>query len=165
MTVDHPVDNNYTTAATMEETEINMAVDGSTTPVSFKVAPPNSDKWQITRMIISMLDSTSMDDGKFGGIASLDNGVLVRTVKSGVVQTSTIWKNNGAIAGDMYDLNYADKAPAGQYGLRGRWTFTRLGVIIELVGVDADYVEILIQDDLTDLDSFMIEAQGRIFGN
>jgi len=68
------------------------------------------------------------------------------------------------VGNDMYDLTYAAKPPAGQYGLIARWTFTRAQFVADLDGATGDYLECLIQDDLTDLDSFQIKGQGRLFG-
>lgn len=165
VTVNRPVDNDYTTAAVISEVVINMNVDGSGAPVSYIIEPPSGETWQITRLMINMLDGSAMDDGMFGGIAALTNGVLLRAHNSGNLLSPALWQTNGDIANDMYDVDYADKAPAGQYGLRGRWTFTKMGAVVELIGSEVDFIEILIQDDLTGLLSFTIKAQGRIFGN
>ena len=159
-----PIDHAYATSAVINEIEYNMNVDGSSTSVSYKICPPAGELWQATRIIIEILDSTAMDDGLFGGRAALENGVLMRSSKSGIKHTLTLWRTNGGMANDMYDVEYTPKAPAGQYGLRGRWTFTNLGIIIELIGDNSDYEEVIVQDDLTGLDRFTIKAQGRIFG-
>ena len=163
-TVNRPIDRSYTTASTVDKVAINMNVDGSVTPVAFRLTPPAGEVWQITRIIPYMLDATSMDDGKFGGMTALPNGTLLRSARNGAITTAAVWQTNGDMAGDMFDLNYSEKAPAGSYGLRGRWTFTNLAVIIELVGNDGDYAELLVEDDLTPLDVFSMKVQGRVFG-
>ena len=66
---------------------------------------------------------------------------------------------------DMYDVLYSDKAPAGNNGTNGRWTFTKAEVVAELDG-DASPIqklEVLVQDDLTGLISFTMRGQGRVF--
>jgi len=62
------------------------------------------------------------------------------------------------------NVDYSDKAPAGNHGVNGRWTFTQAEVVAEITGttVPVQKMEILIQDDLTDLLSFKIRAQGRV---
>ena len=65
----------------------------------------------------------------------------------------------------MYDVAYADKAPAGFFGLTGRWTFTTAEFVADIDGANGDYLEVLIQDSLVDLDNFNITAKGRLFGS
>ena len=65
---------------------------------------------------------------------------------------------------DMFDVTYTDKAPAGQYGVRGRWTFTRAEFIVELDGAAGDKFELLVQDNLTGLSTYEKKCQGRLFG-
>jgi len=163
ITVNRPIDNNYTTSADIYEISTNMAVDGST-PISFVVHPPAGMIWQITRLILTITDGAAMDDGKFGSLSPLANGVLIRAHRGGLLATGTSWVTNGDIATDMYDVTYTDKAPAGENGLRGRWTLTKLGAILELNGDDNDSIEVMIQDNLSTLTSFTMKAQGRIFG-
>lgn len=172
LTLDRPliIDLDIGDAADIVTTSLN--VNGTLAlPVTFKIIPPNGTLsliWQLTRIIINMTDATAMDDGKFGGITGgLTNGVVLRVVKgSGEIQELTNWKKNGDLALDMYDVTYVDDTlgPAGLYGLRGRWTFTKAEFIVELDGLNGDYFELLVQDDLTGLDSFEIKSQGRLFG-
>lgn len=167
LTLDRPLANDYTTSAEVIEVNSNMAVLGTlSSPIIFEVDPPPSTIWQITRLLISITSTTDMDDGRFGGIPALTNGVVIRaTTAAGRTVVFSNWKNNTDIKLDMYDVEYAAKAPAGQYGLRGRWTFTNAQIVAELDG-DGDPVEsmqILIQDDLTDLETFNVKAQGRVF--
>lgn len=167
ITFDRPIGNDYTTLATIERVVANMAVNGSlASPVIFEVDPPTGTVWQITRLLISMVHATAADDGKFGGIPALTNGVSLRaTTSAGRTVVFGNWKTNGDMALDMYDVVYSDKAPAGANGTRGRWTFTKSEVVAEIDG-DADPVQkldILIQDDLRGLIDFQIKAQGRVF--
>ena len=168
VTLDRPVGNDFTTAAVIDEVLTNMAVVGSlAAPQSFIIKPPVGTIWQITRILPTILDSTSMDDGLFGGIAALTNGVSLRAVTSaGRTIVFANWKTNGQMRSDMYNVDYLSKAPAGQFGLGGRWTFTNAEVVAELDG-DAtsppQQLEVLIQDDLTGLDEFILKGQGRVF--
>ena len=167
LTLDRPIANNYTTSADIIKVETNMAVNGSlAAPVIFEIDPPITNIWQITRILISMTDQTSMDDAKFGGLVALTNGVSLRaTTSAGRTVVFANWKSNQDLKLDMFNVDYSTKAPAGFFGLNGRWTFTASEVVAELDG-DADPIqkmEILIQDDLTGLDTFIIRAQGRVF--
>ena len=137
-----------------------MAVDGSTTVIC-SICPPLEEVWHIQRIILSILDATAMDDSKFGGITALLNGVVVRENLSTGYHTLTDWKNNSDMIEDYYDLTYSNKAAAGQFGLRGRWTFSNSGAIVKLDWALGDKLEILIQDDLTGLIHFGVKAQGH----
>jgi len=164
VTVNREIDNSYTTAAVVKEVLINMNVDGSTTAVSFKVKPPTGEIWQLTRYIPYGLDNAAMEDTNFMGLSALLRGVAVRTSKNGIIRTPSVWHTTGDMANDMYDLIYPDKVPAGKYSVRGRWTITKMGAILELVGDDGDYVELLVQDNLVGIEKYTNRLQGRIFG-
>jgi len=162
LTFDRPISNDYTTVATVERVVTNMAVLGTlANPAIFQIDPPLGTIWQFTRILISMVHAAAGDDGKFGGIAALTNGVALRaTTTAGRIVTYANWKTNGDMALDMFDVVYSDKAPAGANGTKGRWTFTKSEVVAEVDG-DASPIqqlEVLIQDDLTGLISFEIKG-------
>ena len=167
VTLDRPISNDYTTAALITEVNTNMAVAGTlASPQIFEIDPPDGVVWQLTRLLHSITASTVMDDAKFGGIAALTNGVSLRAcTAAGRTVVYANWKSNYDQKLDMFDVTYSSKAPAGSYGLNGRWTFTNAEVIVELDG-DASPVQslqVLIQDDLTGLDTFFMRCQGRVF--
>lgn len=162
ITLDSPIDFALTSAAVVTQVLQDMNLSGSlASPQSFRVAPPSDETWDIIRLLFSMTDETVMDDSKFGGATALTNGVVIRYSNNGVLRTIAKWKDNSQIADSMYDVTYSDKAPAGSYGLRGRWTFTNAGGIIKLAGATSDYLEILVQDNLTVLTDFHATAQGH----
>jgi hypothetical protein len=170
LTLDRPIGNDYTTSAVVLKVTSEMAVVGSlASPQAFEVEAPAGNVWQITRILISMGHLTAADDGKFGGIAALTNGVAIRaTTAAGRTVTFANWKTNGDMKLDMYDVIYSAKAPAGENGTNGRWTFTKSEVVAELNGdaTPLQKMEVLIQDDLTagtGITSFRIRAQGRVF--
>lgn len=165
LTLNRPLDNNHLVGAVVQEVEIGMNVTSSlASPNSFKIQPPSNERWQITRLMTTMLDDSSMDDGKFGGIDALPNGVVIRLRRNGSTQTLTHWKSNADLKDDMYDVTYSDRAPAGQFGLSSRWTFTKAQFVADLEGSTGDYLEVLTQDNLSGLLDFEIKGQGRLFG-
>lgn len=165
LTLNRPIDNDFEIGDNIQLMEISMNKLGTlSSPISYKIQPTVNERWQITRLLITMLDSSSMDDGTFGGISSLTNSVIIRLHIDGVNQTLTHWQSNSDLKDDMFDVEYASKAPAGQFGLSGRWTFLKAEFVADLDGANGDYLEVLIQDDLTDLDDFEIKGQGRLFG-
>lgn len=165
LTLNRPIDNDFEVGDDVTEVQIGMNQNGSlASPISFRVTPSSSERFQITRIMTTMLDDSSMDDGKFGGLNALTNGVAIRTVTNGVTRTLTHWNSNADLKEDMYDVTYSAKAPAGQFGLSSRWTFTKGEFVVDLDGATSDYFEVLIQDDLTGLLDFEVKAQGRLFG-
>ena len=163
ITLDSGLDFAFTTAAAVVRGTENLAVDGSVTPVVFKIAPPGTLIWHINRFIFHIEDNVDMDTGKFGGIAALTNGMLLRKKNDSFKNFFNI-KSNGDFTHRSYDVQYDAKAPAGVYGFSCRSTYNgedKRGVTIELIGSQNDEVQAIIQDDLTDLTSFHIIAQGH----
>lgn len=157
-------DSAFTVGCRCEYGPYNMNVDGSVTPRIFKVDTHAlvTTEWDITRILMGIVDDNSMDDGKFGGIAALTNGIVLRIV-DGKTKNLFNARTNGELALRAYDLTYADKAPAGLYGLRMRSTFSGMdkrGVTIRLG--PGDELQLIVRDDLTGLTSFNIIAQGHV---
>lgn len=168
LTPDRPFSFSYTAAADVIKVLTNMAIAGGTlaAPHIFEVTPPVDAVWQMTRILISMVHAGAGDNSKFGDIAALANGVVLRMPIS-ATQTKILsnWKTNGDMRLDMYDVVYTDKAGGGKYSTDGRWTFTKSQTVIELNNslVTPQKIEILIQDALNALTSFRIRIQGRVF--
>ncbi len=167
VSLDRPIGNDYTTAASIEKVTTNMAVAGTlASPQIFEIDPPSATVWQVTKIMFAITDNIAPDDGKFGGMTALTNGVALRaTTAAGKTVVFANWKTNGDMKLDMFDVPYTDKAPAGNHGLNGEWTFTDAEVIAELDGAASPVqkLEVLIQDDLTDILTFRMRAQGRVF--
>jgi hypothetical protein len=162
ITIDRPIDHLFPAATALGRiTTSQMNVDGSTTPQIFSIRAGETPS-DITRMLITMTDTTSMDDGRFGGGAALTNGLVLRIINS-FQKTIFNFKTNGDIARFCYDVRYADKAPAGEYGLNARITFAgqdKHGVTLRIA--TGDVIQWVVQDDLTGLSAFQIAAEGHI---
>jgi hypothetical protein len=164
ITLDTPCPYAFTVAGTVGETSlVNMNVDGSVTPEIYGIVNVFNVAVDIVRLIIHITDTTAMDDGKFGGQAALTNGVVFRK-KISASQYINYWnvKTNGEIGGIAYDRRYDDKAPAGVYGMTTRLTYggqSKHGVVIRLEPGEA--IEMIIQDDLTGLSSFITTFEGH----
>lgn len=162
ITLNRPIDMAYTTSAVLEVVIMNMNVAGSlASPVIYEIIPPSDEVWHITRILVSITDQTAMDDAKFGGITALTNGVTIIESRDSETTFSN-WLTNSSMKEDMYDVDYSVKAPSGFYGLNARWTFEKAGVVARLDGANGDTLKVLIQDNLTGLDTFRIKAQGHI---
>ena len=169
LTLDGPLDDDYTVAATVELVETNMAVLGTLgSPVSYVIKPHASDIWHLTRLNFSMVHKSAAADNLFGSLAALTNGVVLRshTALNGIL-TLANWKNNQQFKEDMFDVIYSDKAGPTLFGTSGRWSFKqRTDTIIRLDGAQGDFLEVLVQDDLTatsnEISDFQIKMQGHI---
>jgi hypothetical protein len=165
ITINRPIDRNYTTSDSIRKVLVNMAVDGSVTPQVFRITGEQATVvTHITRVIFEMTHNTAGDLGLFGNQAALTNGVVVRVFKGvpGVWKTITVWKTNADIKRDMYDVQFDSRSGGGgTYGTSGRVTFTRLGMVGEYNPDEGDFLEIMIQDDLTGLVTFQMNAQGH----
>ena len=90
---------------------------------------------------------------------------MLRTydAENDVFKTVANWKTNSDMKLSMYDVAYTDKAGAGNFGTNGRWSLKRgAGVALKIDGNFDSYIELLVQDDLTGLVAFNINAQGSI---
>jgi len=165
ITLDRPIAQDLPIGTVVKEVENNMSSSVGTlaSPVIYELAPPEGLIWQITLLLTTITNPSAMDDGLFGGAGALTNGVVGRVkTTAGRIANITNWKTNGDMMNDMDPVEYNDKAPAGGYGLRGKWDLTDSGIISELNGNEGEYLRILIQDDLTDNPLFRIKAQGRV---
>lgn len=167
-TLDRPLDNPYSIGDTVQKTLQTMNVVGTlASPQSFKVQPYSTDVWHLTRILIEMTHGTAGDNGLFGDLPALTNGVLLRRYDgtSGLYNTFTNWKTNSDIVTDMYDVTYSSRSGGGgSYGTNARGTFTNAGAVVRLDAAAGDFLEILVQDNLSALASFRVKAQGHYEG-
>ena len=166
ITVDTLLDYTFTTSANICESNCNMAVDGSVTPQIFKISPVNLNdvKWDITGISGSITDQSQMDDNTFGGISALNKGIILR-MSDGIKKNIANIKTNGSLKLHTFNVDYSDKAPAGYYGLNFYKELAgqhNNGVVIRLSSDDSGELQIIVQDDLSDLDSVHAVAHGHV---
>ncbi len=162
LTIDTPLENNYTTAAVVKTVLLNMgaAAGTVTVPITYKITPPAGETWSISRMLIAAVDATAMDDGTFAGMAALINGMVIRLNSANVKENLAVWRSNGDIAEDTYGVIYVSNPPTGEYGMRALWPFSEMKAGLKLVGDTSDSLDIIIQDTLN-IDEFKIKFQGH----
>lgn len=119
ITVDIPIANAFPITSGVIRGSINMNVDGSATSVDFEYTSIINGgvnpiiPIDLSTVIITMQHGANVpDDGKFGGLAALTNGIFFRKVNGsnqnlGNYIKNQDFKDNGAFVG------YTDKAPAG----------------------------------------------------
>jgi len=165
ITLDSPLDFEFVIGSVVSVGTENMNVDGSVTPVVFGVRNPTTadipSSVDITRIMFKCLTDATVDLSKFGDIAGgLLRGVVVRRV-DGEYKNIFNAKTNGDLKNIMFDFDIEVVGQQGQDGFTGRLTFAgqnKMGAVIR-IGPDED-LQIVIQDDLTSLDRFIVIAEG-----
>ena len=165
--LDRLLDNSASIGDVVEHVSFNMAVNGAVTPVAFRLEPHVEEEWHLRRFLVTMTHASAADDSKFGSITALTKGIVLRRYDgaTGRFSTFTSWKTNGDMAADACDVSYGDKAGGGKHSTRVRFSLhTASGTTPKINGAAGDFLEVLVQDDLTGLDTLRLKAQGHIEG-
>ena len=165
ITLDSPLDFEFPSGSVVSVGDNNMNVDGSVTPVIFGIRNPTTadipSSIDITRLMFKCLTDAAVDLSKFGDIVGgITRGLVIRKV-DGTYQNVLNVKTNGELKNIMFDFDIETAGAQGQDGFTGRLTFAgqnRMGAVIRLE--PNEDLQIVIQDDLTSLDTFTIIAEG-----
>ena len=165
LTMDTPMDFAYPSGSFVTAGITNMNVNGSVTPVVFGLRNTETaigSAFDITRIIFSCLTDTSMDLSEFGDIVGgITRGIVIRS-KNGVYKNILNAKTNRDLKNLMFDFTIEPAQGAAQDGFTGRLTFggqNKVGVVIRLE--PGEDIQVIIQDNITALDSFTIIAEGH----
>lgn len=146
----------------LDGSTIDMAVDGSSTAVTYGYTVGGFQKLLLTRGMLVIEDSNvAFSPGNFGAIAgALANGVEISyTTKAKGKITIDIWKTNRQIRDTMFDFDQTFKSD-GVY--TGRWTFSKdlssQGILLHA----GDKFEIKIRDNLAGLDYLSFKLKGAL---
>ena len=171
ITIDGLMDFDYPVGSFVDIGNSNLAVNGAVTPVIFGIrnppeAPPLGIKlsFDVTRIIFSCITDTAVDLIKFGDLAALTNGLMLRSTDGECYNIFNI-KSNGGLANICYDFDVsaATNPNQGQDGFSARLTFAgqnKMGVVVRLkVGED---LQLVVRDNLTGLQDLSVIAEGHI---
>lgn len=172
ITVDTPFDDGVTYPISTQVTFSNadLGVDGSVTPVAFKLrtgSPSIPSLVDITRIILTCTTSTAVDLNKFGDLAALAVGLVFRLDIADAYTLGNA-KTNKDLAGFSYDFTpwVASNPGQGIDGFTMRMTFAGQNKIGVALRVDStENVELLVQDDLTGLVTFNAIVEGHLVTN
>lgn len=164
--VDTPLDFAYPAGSFVTSGTRNMNVDGSTVPVIFGLRNTEEavgSSFDITRIIISCLATSTIDLSMFGNIAGgITRGIVFRKV-DGVFRNVFNAKTNAALKNLMYDFDIQAAQGAQQDGFNGRLTFAgqnKMGVVIRIK--PGEDVQMIIQDNLLTLQGLSVICEGHI---
>lgn len=168
-TLDGPLDYSFLIGDSVLKTLVDMNVSGTlASPQSFKSMPRAGEIWHLLSILIEITHTTAGDNGLFGNLPALINGVVLRRYDglTGTFSTLTNWKINGGIVTDTGNVAYAPRSGGGgAYGTNAYGDFKKnAGATIYLNGTNGDYFEMLVQDDLTSLSRFRVKLQGHTEG-
>lgn len=166
ITLDTPLGYDFpATSSEVHKVNIDMSVDGSTNPVSFKFPPIIPDlpvlfELDTTGISVLLTGAGAMDYSTFGDQAALSRGMLLRHFREADADRelpegySTLFnfKTNGDFALITRDEDITDKIGGGAFGYRAFLTLagqSNQGVSWRIT--PDHFVESLIQDDLTGL--------------
>ena len=167
ITVDSPFDYPYAAGSEVTVSNTNMAVNGSVTPVKYVLrtgSPSIVSAIDITRLMICCECSSAVDLNKFGDLAPLTRGLLLRR-RDGYTKNVFNIKANRDMVGMGVEWNtfIASNPAQGIHGFSWRLTFAgqdRIGVVLR-IGQDEN-LEVLVQDDLSTLVSLHIILEGHV---
>jgi hypothetical protein len=168
LTLDRPLDNAFSIGDKVDRIITNMNIVASLgSPQSFKIVPDTSQEWHIYTITLSMTHNTGSDPSLFGNISALTNGICLRAFNgtAGQYRTFTNWKNNAKIGLDFGKVTYDPKVGGGDYGTFATASIKRVsGATPSLSGANGDFLEMLIQDDLSGLITVNAKVQGHVVG-
>lgn len=167
ITIDRPIDHAFPVTSLCRRVLTDMAVDGSGIGnEQIYTVRAGSMPIDLIRYNIIMTHASAGDDAKFGDLAALTRGLAFRIV-DGYQDTIESFKTNASlrIFSGAPDLVYSDKAGGGTgaaHSTAARITFggsDKHGIVHRVSGTSA--IQFIVQDDLTDLGSLHIFAQGH----
>ena len=168
ITIDTPIDSIYESGTIISVGDKNIVANGSVTPVVYSLRSTSEQtllNFHVTRIILVSKTSSVGDMSMFGDIAGgLTNGIVLRKV-DGKNENIFNAKTNGNLMNIMYDFDIlsAVNPRQGQNGFKGRMTFAgqnKMGVAVKLA--PGEDLELVVQDDLSSLDGFVIIAEGHL---
>lgn len=141
--------------------DVSSVAGTMASPAEYYIQPPANEIWHLHRILPVMTHGTNGDLGLFGNLVKLPNGMLLRVRQDDRYSTFTNWKTNGEIKQVMFDVEFDSRSGGGgTYGTSGRGTFTAAGTTVILDGRKNDRLELYVQDDITALITFFMNAQG-----
>jgi hypothetical protein len=141
-------------------------VDGSATPVLFKVSPPAAGVIAIGHLSLTVRDSGAFRAERYGALATLASGVVVGLFKDSDGSLVQSFTNSHAVQANAQWAHYCNETQLNTWGsgdsfLTAHWEFlSDSGVSILLVAGSDLAFGVQINDDLTGLVEHEFLVQG-----
>lgn len=155
-----PLDFAYPADSTVEVGQWNGAVDGSVTPVAFRIHPPSGVEWDIYSIRTTILATASMAPDQFGSITGLTNGVIYR-VTNGIHKNHSLVTNNNGYFEQGWDVDYDSRIFGTDSFRASKDVRTYNGVSLRFSAVN-DTFEVIVRDNLTALDQYVNVIAGHV---
>jgi len=141
----------------------DLSIDGSVTPQVFKLAPPSNQIWRVAKWMMSLKDEKGFDVETFGSNGNLTHGLQPRIKIGGVTNDILDFniRNNGDISRIACDMKLHTFGNTDDI-LVAEWNFASVGQHIRLDGSQGDELQVVVNDNLTNVNSIHIQAQGYI---
>jgi hypothetical protein len=162
ITLESPSSSAFTTDAIVIRGLIDLNVDGSVTEKEFVFNKRGGIPIDIQYIHVTIWNASAAgDDGKFGDLAELTNGLLVRK-EDGTDQSLGNYKSNSSFRDLGAQVDYNDKAGAGTYGVsicfRIKETY---GVVLRFDPDTPDVFKVTVRDNLSTLNKLNISLMGQ----
>lgn len=148
----------YKKEALLNGTSKAMNVNGSSSSVSFKYTP-STDVYYLEQISLIIEDQGDFLPSNFGALAALTNGLKINIKSKGSIFTISNLKDNADIYGVFTEAPASQSIAVVLQSARNTyWAGWRLQNRIALDPALGDYVEFLVQDNLTglnDLNAFV----------
>jgi len=141
-----------------------MNVDGSITPVSFKLQPASNEILRVSNWFIYIEDEKGFNITDYGALAGpLTNGLEIKASIGGRYGPLISFnvKSNADIISVAYDMDLKTWGNDNDV-LVAKIDFTNMGQFVRLDGSQGDFLEVIVNDNLTNLGKQVITAQGYI---
>lgn len=136
----------------------DMNVDGSSTPVEF-IAVPNTGKIFYVHSITIVIEDNAMNFNKYGGLATLTNGVDFKIKQNGLAEvTSANIKRNADYYTFVNELIFESSTTdilVGKILIK-----QNNGTTIKLTDSNSEYIKAVINDDLSGLNIHFVLIRG-----
>lgn len=165
ITLDTPLDKIFTTTAIVTRGNANMNANGSVAPVSYHVIPPSGSSWDITQLVLYIIDDAAMDDTTLGGIGGgVTNGIVLRK-HNAVYDNIGNAKKHGDLKAQGCNVVYAIKVGGGEYSMQSVCEFGgqgNTGVVVRLNGAIGEEIQAIVQDDLSSITQVTAVVIGHV---
>ncbi len=142
---------------------INANGDYSVTPDTFFIAPADGVIMRLERLVVHIEDNGNLTADSYGAVNTLTNGIEIKVID----QSSTVLdltsaqpiQSNSDWGKFCYDVNFLEFGSGNNF-VQIRWTFSRAGFPLRLVGDNDDAFTIDLNDNLSGLVTHTFQIQG-----